>query len=112
MLSLPCLCCSYRRRLYLSCDLSLSPPSVYPPSTRCPSVPLSLWLQGAFDATMPYLFERKQFGSPIGEFQGLQVRHSVAVEPVVLLPRDTFPCRLPLRCPLYSSLRHSDALSL
>lgn len=25
--------------------------------------------QGAFDATLPYLFERKQFGTAIGEFQ-------------------------------------------
>lgn len=25
--------------------------------------------QGAFDATLPYLSERKQFGKPIGEFQ-------------------------------------------
>lgn len=34
--------------------------------------------QGAFDATMPYLFERKQFGSPIGEFQGLQHQYAQA----------------------------------
>ena len=25
--------------------------------------------QGAFDATLPYLFERKQFGKAIGDFQ-------------------------------------------
>jgi len=29
--------------------------------------------QGCFDQTMPYLFERKQFGTPIGDFQGMQV---------------------------------------
>lgn len=28
--------------------------------------------QGAFDATLPYLYERKQFGKPIAEFQGVQ----------------------------------------
>jgi hypothetical protein len=29
--------------------------------------------QGCFDSTMPYLFERQQFGTPIGDFQGMQV---------------------------------------
>lgn len=28
--------------------------------------------KGAFNATMPYLRERKQFGQPIGDFQGMQ----------------------------------------
>jgi short/branched chain acyl-CoA dehydrogenase len=28
--------------------------------------------QGAFDATLPYLHDRKQFGKPIAEFQGVQ----------------------------------------
>lgn len=32
--------------------------------------------QGCFDATMPYLFERKQFGSQIFDFQSMQ--HQVA----------------------------------
>lgn len=37
--------------------------------------------QGAFDATMPYLKERKQFGNAIGEFQGMQHQYAqVAVE--------------------------------
>lgn len=37
--------------------------------------------QGAFDATMPYLKERKQFGTAIGDFQGMQHQYAqVAVE--------------------------------
>ncbi|KZO94849.1 acyl-CoA oxidase [Calocera viscosa TUFC12733] len=28
--------------------------------------------QGAFDKAVPYTYERKQFGKPIGEFQGMQ----------------------------------------
>ena len=37
--------------------------------------------QGAFDATMPYLFERKQFGSAIGDFQGMEMQYAdVAME--------------------------------
>ena len=28
--------------------------------------------QGAMDATMPYLMQRKQFGQPIAEFQGVR----------------------------------------
>ncbi len=28
--------------------------------------------QGAFDTTLPYLYQRKQFGQPIGTFQGMQ----------------------------------------
>jgi len=32
--------------------------------------------KGAFNATMPYLRERKQFGKPIGDFQGMQ--HQIA----------------------------------
>lgn len=34
--------------------------------------------QGCFDATMPYLFERKQFGTLIGEFQGMQHQYAQA----------------------------------
>lgn len=34
--------------------------------------------QGAFDATIPYLFERKQFGSRIGDFQGIQHQYAQA----------------------------------
>lgn len=34
--------------------------------------------QGAMDATMPYLFERKQFGEYIGDFQGLQFQYAQA----------------------------------
>jgi short-chain 2-methylacyl-CoA dehydrogenase len=37
--------------------------------------------QGAFDATMPYLFERQQFGQHIGNFQGLQHQYAqIAME--------------------------------
>jgi short/branched chain acyl-CoA dehydrogenase len=37
--------------------------------------------QGCFDQTMPYLFERKQFGSAIGDFQGMQMQYAnVAME--------------------------------
>jgi len=37
--------------------------------------------QGAFDATMPYLFERKQFGQSIGDFQGMEMQYAeVAME--------------------------------
>ncbi|KAK3816365.1 MAG: acyl-CoA dehydrogenase/oxidase [Benniella sp.] len=37
--------------------------------------------QGAFDATMPYLFQRKQFGQQIGTFQGLQHQYAqIAVD--------------------------------
>jgi len=37
--------------------------------------------QGAFDATMPFLFERKQFGQYIGDFQGMQMQYAeVAME--------------------------------
>lgn len=28
--------------------------------------------QGAFDKAVPYTYERKQFGQPIGTFQGMQ----------------------------------------
>lgn len=37
--------------------------------------------QGCFDATMPYLGQRKQFGTLIGDFQGMQHQYAqVAVE--------------------------------
>ena len=37
--------------------------------------------QGCYDATMPYLFERKAFGQAIGDFQGMQHQYAqVAVE--------------------------------
>lgn len=32
--------------------------------------------QGAFDATLPYLFERKQFGQAVGDFQGMQHQYA------------------------------------
>ncbi|RUS30744.1 acyl-CoA dehydrogenase/oxidase [Jimgerdemannia flammicorona] len=32
--------------------------------------------QGAFDGTLPYLFQRKQFGQPIGLFQGMQHQYA------------------------------------
>ncbi|KAK9767960.1 hypothetical protein K7432_001775 [Basidiobolus ranarum] len=32
--------------------------------------------QGAFNVTMPYLFQRKQFGQPIGQFQGMQFQYA------------------------------------
>ncbi|KAI9291290.1 acyl-CoA dehydrogenase NM domain-like protein, partial [Neoconidiobolus thromboides FSU 785] len=34
--------------------------------------------QGVFDATLPYLFERKQFGEKIGNFQGMQHQYAQA----------------------------------
>lgn len=34
--------------------------------------------QGALDASMPYLFERKQFGKAIGDFQGMQFQYAQA----------------------------------
>jgi alkylation response protein AidB-like acyl-CoA dehydrogenase len=34
--------------------------------------------QGAFDATMPYLHQRKQFGQLIGDFQAMQVQYAEA----------------------------------
>lgn len=34
--------------------------------------------QGAFDAAVPYTFTRKQFGSPVGDFQGMQHQHAQA----------------------------------
>ncbi|TPX31134.1 hypothetical protein SmJEL517_g05443 [Synchytrium microbalum] len=37
--------------------------------------------QGAFDAAMPYTFQRKQFGQAIGDYQGMQHQYAqVAVE--------------------------------
>ncbi|KAG0325518.1 hypothetical protein BGZ99_000572 [Dissophora globulifera] len=37
--------------------------------------------QGAFDATLPYLFQRKQFGTAIGSFQGMQHQYAqIAVD--------------------------------
>ncbi|KAK9720530.1 hypothetical protein K7432_004110 [Basidiobolus ranarum] len=32
--------------------------------------------QGVFNVTMPYLFQRKQFGQPIGQFQGMQFQYA------------------------------------
>ncbi|KAJ1976000.1 hypothetical protein H4R33_006536 [Dimargaris cristalligena] len=32
--------------------------------------------QGAFDFTLPYLFQRKQFGQEIGSFQGMQYQYA------------------------------------
>ena len=34
--------------------------------------------QGAFDTALPYLFERKQFGSAVGDFQGMQHQYAQA----------------------------------
>ena len=34
--------------------------------------------QGAMDAALPYLFQRKQFGSRIGDFQGMQHQYAQA----------------------------------
>ncbi len=37
--------------------------------------------QGVYDHTIPYLFQRKQFGKAIGEFQGMQFQYAeVATE--------------------------------
>jgi hypothetical protein len=33
--------------------------------------------QGAFDSTMPYLFQRKQFNQFIGDFQGLEHQYAL-----------------------------------
>eukprot|EP00741_Cyanophora_paradoxa_P003488 tig00000711_g3387.t1 len=32
--------------------------------------------QGAFDATLPYVLQRRQFGSPVGDFQGMQFQYA------------------------------------
>ncbi|KAF8517865.1 acyl-CoA dehydrogenase/oxidase [Gautieria morchelliformis] len=34
--------------------------------------------QGAFDKAVPYTFQRKQFGRPVGEFQGMQFQQAEA----------------------------------
>ena len=34
--------------------------------------------QGVYDATLPYLFDRKAFGTPIGDFQGMQHQYAQA----------------------------------
>ncbi|TDH73024.1 hypothetical protein CCR75_000585 [Bremia lactucae] len=34
--------------------------------------------QGVYDQTLPYLFERQQFGTPIGEFQAMQHQYAEA----------------------------------
>lgn len=34
--------------------------------------------EGAYDAAMPYLFQRKQFGSAIGDFQGMMHQYAQA----------------------------------
>jgi short/branched chain acyl-CoA dehydrogenase len=37
--------------------------------------------QGSYDIALPYILERKQFGKPIAEFQGMQFQYAhVAVE--------------------------------
>jgi alkylation response protein AidB-like acyl-CoA dehydrogenase len=37
--------------------------------------------QGAYDATMPYLWQRKQFGQHIGDFQGMEHQYAqIAME--------------------------------
>ena len=32
--------------------------------------------EGCFDATMPYLLERKQFGTSIADFQGMRFQYA------------------------------------
>jgi short-chain 2-methylacyl-CoA dehydrogenase len=34
--------------------------------------------QGAFDKAVPYTFQRRQFGRPVGEFQGMQFQQAEA----------------------------------
>lgn len=34
--------------------------------------------QGAFDKAVGYTFQRKQFGKPVGEFQGMQFQQAHA----------------------------------
>jgi hypothetical protein len=44
--------------------------------------------QGAFDKAVPYTYERKQFGQPVGTFQGMQfsiAEAAVAIETARLL---------------------------
>lgn len=44
--------------------------------------------QGAFDKVVPYTYERKQFGQPIGTFQGMQfqiAKAAVEIEAARLL---------------------------
>lgn len=37
--------------------------------------------QGAFNKSVPYTFQRKQFGQPVGQFQGMQMQFAeVATE--------------------------------
>eukprot|EP00924_Labyrinthula_sp_SR-Ha-C_P016638 snap_masked-scaffold_6-processed-gene-10.7-mRNA-1 protein AED:0.01 eAED:0.01 QI:0/-1/0/1/-1/1/1/0/423 len=38
--------------------------------------------QGAFDATLPYLGERKQFGQSIGKFQGMELQYAAAASKI------------------------------
>lgn len=35
--------------------------------------------QGAFNKSVPYTFQRKQFGKPVGEFQGMQFQQAEAL---------------------------------
>ena len=54
--------------------------------------------QGAFDSTMPYLFERKQFGTAIGDFQGMEMQYAevaMEIEAARLLVRTSTPPKTP-----------------
>jgi hypothetical protein len=68
---------------FLLAQLTLSPPLLPVPSPSSPSTslpPLSRigiaaqmigLARGAFDKSVKYAYERKQFGKPVGEFQGM-----------------------------------------
>ena len=49
--------------------------------------------QGALDLTLPYVHERRQFGSRIADFQAVQ--HSLAQARCHLEPRPPPRCRIP-----------------
>jgi alkylation response protein AidB-like acyl-CoA dehydrogenase len=42
--------------------------------------------QGTFEATMPYLNQRKQFGQPIASFQGMQFQYATCFMGTITLP--------------------------
>lgn len=54
--------------------------------------------QGAYDAALPYLFQRKQFGTAIGEFQGMQHQYAQAAVDIEAA-----------RCLVYNAARRKQA---
>lgn len=55
--------------------------------------------RGAFDSAMPYLHERRQFGQPIADFQGMQFQYARAAAEIEAA---RVPNPLPFR---YSKIR-------